>query len=89
LKEKDGVARLRMNRPEAFNAISLDMARELYRAAAYGRSKALLWQGLHQNLEAQLENERQGVGLSAQFGEYKEGVSAFVEKRKPNYSSVV
>jgi 2-(1,2-epoxy-1,2-dihydrophenyl)acetyl-CoA isomerase len=35
LDEKDGVAWLQMNRPDAFNAINLTMAKELYQAAAY------------------------------------------------------
>jgi 2-(1,2-epoxy-1,2-dihydrophenyl)acetyl-CoA isomerase len=54
----------------------------------YGRVKGLLRQGLIETLESQLENERQGVSLSSLHGEFREGVTAFVEKRKADFLSV-
>ena len=53
----------------------------------FGRAKVLLHRGLGETLESQLENERQGIALSALCGEFWEGVTAFVEKRKADFVS--
>ena len=54
----------------------------------YGRAKALFRHGLMQTLESQMENERQGIAQSALLGEFREGITAFAEKRKPDFPSV-
>jgi 2-(1,2-epoxy-1,2-dihydrophenyl)acetyl-CoA isomerase len=54
----------------------------------YGRAKRLLRLGLIETLESQMENERQGIAISSLGGEFREGVTAFVEKRKADFRSV-
>ncbi|MEM2983556.1 MAG: enoyl-CoA hydratase [Candidatus Bathyarchaeia archaeon] len=54
----------------------------------YGRVKGLLRLGLIETLESQMENERHGVSLSSLHGEFREGVTAFVEKRRADFLSV-
>ncbi len=54
----------------------------------YGRAKALVRAGLSETLESQMESERQGIALSSLQPEFREGVTAFVEKRKANFRSV-
>ncbi|MBW2347820.1 MAG: hypothetical protein JRF59_08260, partial [Deltaproteobacteria bacterium] len=50
--------------------------------------KALVRAGLSETLESQMESERQGIALSSLQPEFREGVTAFVEKRKANFRSV-
>jgi 2-(1,2-epoxy-1,2-dihydrophenyl)acetyl-CoA isomerase len=52
---------------------------------AYGRAKANVRLGLSESLESQMENERQGIALCGLGGEFQEGVTAFVEKRKAKF----
>ena len=54
----------------------------------YGRAKGLVRLGLSESFESQMENERQGIAASALAGEFREGVTAFAEKRRPDFSSV-
>jgi 2-(1,2-epoxy-1,2-dihydrophenyl)acetyl-CoA isomerase len=55
---------------------------------AYGRAKEIVRLGLLESLESQMENERQGIAVSALGGEFREGVTAFVEKRKPDFLTI-
>jgi 2-(1,2-epoxy-1,2-dihydrophenyl)acetyl-CoA isomerase len=55
---------------------------------AYGRAKAVIRRGLSETLESQMENERQGLVFSSLQAEFREGVTAFMEKRKADFSSV-
>ena len=52
---------------------------------AFGRAKELVYKGLGESLETQLENERQFMGLSAISEDYREGVQAFIQKREPEF----
>jgi 2-(1,2-epoxy-1,2-dihydrophenyl)acetyl-CoA isomerase len=52
---------------------------------AYGRAKELIRFGFSETLESQMENERQGIALSSLQSEFREGITAFVEKRKANF----
>ncbi len=52
---------------------------------ALGRTKALLNRSLVESLETQMENERQGIIASSQTPDFKEGVSAFLQKRPPKF----
>jgi len=52
---------------------------------ALGLTKRLLNQSLTNNLEQQLQLESDLQIEASSSGDYKEGVAAFVEKRKPNF----
>ncbi len=52
---------------------------------SFGRSKRLLNQSFDTPLEAQLEAERKGIADCAAHPDGKEGVAAFLEKRKPKF----
>lgn len=53
---------------------------------ALGRVKKLLQTSLNATLSAQLERERQSIAWSSTLPDFKEGVSAFLEKRKPVFN---
>lgn len=53
----------------------------------FGRAKSLVRLGLTESFESQMENERQGIAASALDNEFREGVTAFVEKRRPDFFS--
>ncbi len=53
---------------------------------AYGNAKALLYQSINRDFEAQLQAEAECFADSASGPDFKEGVMAFVEKRKPNFT---
>lgn len=54
---------------------------------ALARLKKILNQGLTPTLSAQLERERQAIAWSATTDDFKEGMRAFLEKRKPVFNS--
>ncbi len=54
----------------------------------YGRARNLMRLGLTESLESQMENERQGIVTSSLTEEFREGVTAFVGKRRPDFPSV-
>ncbi len=64
-----------------------EMARRLARGPrqAQARTKALLRQSLDNDLNAQLRAEETAFRASTATPEFKEGVSAFLEKRKPTF----
>ena len=53
---------------------------------AIGLTKRLLNQSYSNNLEQQLEAERDLQILSSESNDYNEGVKAFLEKRKPSFT---
>jgi 2-(1,2-epoxy-1,2-dihydrophenyl)acetyl-CoA isomerase len=63
------------------------MATQLANGAktALGAAKRLLHSGWNQTLETQMENEAQTLAKMAQTREGIEGITAFLEKRKPNF----
>jgi 2-(1,2-epoxy-1,2-dihydrophenyl)acetyl-CoA isomerase len=52
---------------------------------AYARAKELYNRALSQPLEAQLEEERQGIARSATTYDFREGTAAFLEKRPARF----
>lgn len=54
--------------------------------AAFGRTKLLLNQSLGSSLHEQLHSEARSITLSMGTPDFAEGVTAFVEKRKANFS---
>jgi 2-(1,2-epoxy-1,2-dihydrophenyl)acetyl-CoA isomerase len=52
---------------------------------AYGEIRRLFGRALGQPLEAQMEDEAQGLARVAATNDAREGITAFVEKRKPNF----
>jgi len=53
--------------------------------AAYARTKALLNGSLNATLESQLQREAEAFAQCASEPDFKEGLSAFIEKRKPQW----
>ena len=53
--------------------------------AVYARTKALLNGSLTSSLESQLQREAEAFAQSATEPDFKEGLSAFIEKRKPQW----
>ena len=51
----------------------------------YGKSKMLINSSLSSSLSVQLEAEAQSFRACAYTGDFKEGVTAFVDKRKPTF----
>jgi 2-(1,2-epoxy-1,2-dihydrophenyl)acetyl-CoA isomerase len=53
---------------------------------AYGEIRRLLARSLGQPFESQLEDEAQGLVRAAATADAREGITAFVEKRKPQFA---
>jgi 2-(1,2-epoxy-1,2-dihydrophenyl)acetyl-CoA isomerase len=53
---------------------------------AYAGTKRLLQQSLNSSLETQLQNEAESFALCAASADFQEGVTAFIEKRKPVFT---
>jgi 2-(1,2-epoxy-1,2-dihydrophenyl)acetyl-CoA isomerase len=54
--------------------------------AAYGRAKVLLNKSLERGISDQLDAEAQGIMESSRTEDFKEGVDAFLNKRKPQFT---
>jgi 2-(1,2-epoxy-1,2-dihydrophenyl)acetyl-CoA isomerase len=52
-----------------------------------GIGKALMYRGLQEGLEAQMEAEAVGIGACGRTPDFVEGVTAFVEKRPPAFAA--
>ena len=74
--------------PDQVMAEAHKMAGELAQGptAAFGRTKLLLNQSLGNSLHEQLHSEARSITLSMGTPDFAEGVTAFVEKRKANFS---
>ena len=71
---------------ELLNA-ALEMARRLAKGSnvAYGEAKRLILSGATEGLEAQMELESRAISTLAGGPDGREGVAAFIEKRKPEF----
>ena len=74
-------------KPEDLHKTVMEMALNLSKGAtkAYGAVKTLLSDTFSSSLESHLEQEARNLNIRAQGHDGKEGVKAFVEKRKPNF----
>ena len=74
--------------PDQVMAEARKLAEDLARGptAAFGRTKLLLNQSLGNSLHEQLHSEARSITLSTGTPDFAEGVTAFVEKRKANFS---
>ncbi len=52
---------------------------------AYGRAKCLLYRSTSETLETQMEHESQAIAACGRTADFREGVFAFAEKRKPTF----
>lgn len=52
----------------------------------YGKSKALLYRSMESQFESQLQAEAEAFADCASRTDFREGVTAFVEKRKPRFT---
>lgn len=66
------------------------MAATLSNAAvsALGAARALLLESFAAGLETQLEKEARSIAAAGGGSEGREGVAAFVSKRKPNFAGL-
>ena len=73
---------------DALESEALATARELAAGptAAYGSAKRLLLASFENGLETQMELEAREVTANAKGADVREGIAAFVEKRKPRFT---
>ncbi len=70
--------------PATVNALAAELAAGP--TLAIGRAKRLILMSQHESLETQMENETELIALSSKTADFREGVKAFAEKRKPAFS---
>lgn len=70
--------------PAAVNALAAELAAGP--TLALGWAKRLFFMSGHESLETQMENETQLIALSSKTADFREGIKAFTEKRKPIFS---
>ena len=67
--------------PASVNALAAELAAGP--TLALGRTKRLFLMSEHESLETQMENETQLIAMSSKTADFREGVKAFAEKRRP------
>ena len=67
---------------------TMDLAHRIASGATYSMAliKKLIHESLHTNLEESLKLAGPAQDIARQTSDHKEGVKAFVEKRKPNFT---
>jgi 2-(1,2-epoxy-1,2-dihydrophenyl)acetyl-CoA isomerase len=73
--------------PTELNEKAMTLAQELSNgpAIAIGLAKRVIDQGLIESLDGHLENERQAIAQTGRTRDHIEGITAFLEKRKPQF----
>jgi len=73
---------------EDLEEVAGDLARKLAAGptASFGRTKRLIREGTAEGLENQMERETRGIAAAADSEDGREGVEAFLNKRKPEFS---
>lgn len=73
--------------PEKVMGEAIAIANELANGPTFaiGMAKMTINRGLTEGLEAQLENERQAIAQTSITHDFIEGITAFLEKRKPAF----
>jgi 2-(1,2-epoxy-1,2-dihydrophenyl)acetyl-CoA isomerase len=71
-----------------FLSYSMDLAKQLAQMPthALALTKKALNNSMHNNLEQQLREEDRLQFKAAQTSDYAEGIEAFMQKRKPNFT---
>lgn len=74
--------------PELLLAYTMKIARRYAVAPTFaiGKIKALLNASMHADLDTMLEQEAQAQEAAGRSADYKEGTTAFLEKRLPNFT---
>jgi len=73
------------------DAILMDEARKMAAqfaqgpTLAYGRVKQLIHDSMNESLESQMERETVGIAEGMRSADGREGIDAFIHKRKPNF----
>ena len=85
-----GVALIRLNRPEALNALNSQLLGELAQALATGPRalgyiRKLVWDGLDAEWAEQLQAERIVQREAGRTEDSREGVLAFLQKRPAQF----
>lgn len=70
--------------PAAVGALATELAAGP--TLAFGGAKRLMLMGQHEGLETQMEHETHLIALSSTTADFREGVKAFVEKRRPLFT---
>jgi 2-(1,2-epoxy-1,2-dihydrophenyl)acetyl-CoA isomerase len=52
---------------------------------AYARAKKLCYSSLHETLETQMANEAHEITASGKTEDFREGITAFMQKRVPTF----
>lgn len=68
---------------------AMELARELSRISlhSFGWCKQLFLDSFDSSLETQLERERRGISVCAAHPDGREGIQAFLEKRRPRFDT--
>jgi len=69
--------------PEALRALARELAQGP--TLAFGRAKLLFHQSTHESLETQMELEAQAIAQSGHTEDFREGVTAFAQKKTPTF----
>jgi 2-(1,2-epoxy-1,2-dihydrophenyl)acetyl-CoA isomerase len=71
--------------PERFPEEVYAVARQLAQGPtlAYARAKKLCYASLNESLDTQMANEAHEIAASGKTEDFREGVTAFMEKRPP------